>query len=66
MIPGWLDWTGRPESEYWSATPAEVVRAVKSGRRRRALRYRDMAFAARLGQSAEKNLERYLPPIEDD
>ena len=66
VIRSWLDWTGRSEPEYWAATPAETLRAVKSGQRRRARRFRDLAYTARIGQSTEKNIERFMPVIEDD
>ena len=66
MIGAWLLWSGLPETEYWRATPAETRRAVRAGQKRRAVRYRDAAYAARLGQSAEKHIDRYLPRIEDD
>ena len=59
-------WSGLPETEYWRATPAEAVRAIRAGQQRRAITYRDMAYAARLGQSSEKNIDRYLPRVGDD
>ena len=68
LLGFWLDWSGRPEHEYWEATPAEAGRAVVAGIRRRARTLHDMTAAARLGQSTEKNIEKFLPPLggEDD
>ena len=47
-------------------TRAATVRDVKAARHRRAVAYRDLVHAVRLGFSSEKNLDKYLPRLGDD
>ena len=65
-----MDASGRSEASFWACTLAEIRRVIRSGRRRtrieRAVHYRQSAYAARLGQSSDRNIDRHLPDLGGD